>query len=107
MNMYEAMFIIKPDLNEEERQAAMKAIKDQIAKQEGKVVSDEVWAERRRLAFDLFPVGGGMRFKEGLYYLVRFESASPAIDELKKSYGLKENILRVMILRNEAAAPAA
>jgi small subunit ribosomal protein S6 len=106
MNMYEAMFIIKPDLSEEARQAVMQTIKDQIAKYEGKVAGDEVWAERRRLAFDLFPVGGGTRFREGLYYLVRFESAPTAIDEMKRNYGLNENILRLMILRAQAALPA-
>ena len=107
MNHYEAMFIIKPDLNDEEREAVMKAIKDQIAKREGRVVSDEVWAQRRRLAFDIFPIAGGTRFREGVYYLVRFESAPGAIDELKKGYGLNESILRLIILRTEAAAPAA
>ncbi|MGE5279595.1 MAG: 30S ribosomal protein S6 [Deltaproteobacteria bacterium] len=105
MNQYEAMFIIKPDLNEEERQAVLKAIRDQIVKQEGKITSDEVWAERRRLAYDLFPVGGGTRFREGTYFLVRFESAPTALDEIKKSYSLNENILRTLILRAEAALP--
>ncbi len=108
MKQYEAMFIIKPTLNDEERQAVIKTIKDQIVKHQGKVVSDEVWAQRRKLAYDLFPSGGGTRFKEGLYYLVRFESAPAAIDELKKGYALNENILRSMILKTEAAAlPAA
>ncbi len=107
MTSYEAMFIIKPDLNDEERQAVMQAIKDQVAKHEGRIISDEVWAQRRRLAYDIFPLGGGTRFREGVYYLVRFESAPTAIDELKKGYGLNENILRLMILKTEAAAPAA
>jgi small subunit ribosomal protein S6 len=108
MNNYEVMLIIKPDLNEEQRQAAMKTIKDLIVKTQGKVLSDEVWAERRRLAYDLFPIGGGTRIKEGLYYLVRFESAPSAIDELKKNFGLNENILRSLILRIEAVTvPAA
>ncbi len=107
MPNYEAMFIIKPDLKDEENQAVAKTIKDQVAKHGGKVVSDEIWAQRRRLAYDIFPIGGGTRFREGFYYLVRFESAPAAIEEMKKGYGLNENILRSMILRTEAAAPAA
>jgi len=102
MNKYEAMFIIKPDLSEDERQAVMKGIKDGVVKFEGQIESDEVWAERRRLAYDLFPAGGGTRFREGLYYLVRFSSGSTAIDKMKKHYGLNENILRLMILRAQA-----
>jgi len=107
MNNYEAMFIIKPDLNDEERQAVTQAIKDQIAKNEGQVVSDEVWAQRRKLAFDIFPIGGGTRFREGFYFLVRFTCSPAAVEGLRKVYGLNENILRSMILRTEAAAPAA
>jgi len=101
------MFIIRPDLSDEACGAVMKAVKDQVAKHEGRVISDEVWAQRRKLAYDIFPVGGGTRFKEGLYYLIRFECAPEALPELKKGYDLNENILRSMILRTEAAAPAA
>ncbi len=101
MNKYEAMFIIKPDLKEEEKQAVTKAIKDQVTRHQGVVVADQMWAERRRLAFDIFPSGGGMRYREGMYYLVNFESAPSVITTLKAQYGLNENILRFLILRAE------
>jgi len=99
MKKYEAMFIIKPDLKEEEKTAAMKNIKEQIAKHEGVVTQDQIWAERRKLAYDLFPVGGGVRIKEGLYYLVNFDSDPSAISAIKGGYSLNENILRFMILK--------
>ncbi len=101
MKKYEGMFIVKPDLKDEEKNAVMKSIKEQIAKQQGRVTSDQVWAEKRKLAFDLFPVGGQARFKEGMYYLVNFESEPSAISALKSNYGLNENILRSMILKVE------
>jgi small subunit ribosomal protein S6 len=102
MNNYEAMFIIKPDLKEDERQALTKAIKEQVTRHEGVVVTDQMWAERRRLAYDIFPSGGGLRIREGMYYLVNFESVPSAITTLKAQYGLNENILRFLILRVEA-----
>jgi small subunit ribosomal protein S6 len=99
MKKYEAMFIIKPDLKDEEKSAVMKGIKEQIAKHEGNITQDQIWAERRKLAYDLFPAGGGVRFKEGMYYMVNFDSAPSAIASLKSNYSLNESILRYMILR--------
>lgn len=99
MNKYEAMFIIKPDLKDEEKTAAMKGIKEQIAKLQGSVSADQVWAERRKLAFDIFPIGGQTRFREGMYYLVNFDGVPSSIDALKAVYSLNENILRFLITR--------
>ena len=107
MKKYEAMFIIKPDLKDEEKSGVMKGIKEQVTKQQGRVTSDQVWAERRKLAYDLFPIGGQTRFKEGMYYLINFESPTQAITLLRGAYSLNENILRYMILRLDDKGPSA
>lgn len=99
MKKYEAMFIIKPDLKEEDKNAVLKGIKDQVVKHQGAVTQDQVWAERRKLAYDLFPIGGGTRYKEGLYYLVNFDADPLVVNTLKGAYGLNENILRYIILK--------
>ena len=99
MKKYEAMFIIKPDLKDEEKTATMKSIKEQVAKNQGTVTADQVWAERRKLAYDIFPIGGQTRFKEGMYYLLNFDCAPAGIEALKGIYGLNENVLRFLILK--------
>jgi small subunit ribosomal protein S6 len=99
MKKYEAMFIIKPDLKDEEKSSVMKSIKEQISKHQGNVTQDQIWAERRKLAYDIFPIGGGTRFKEGMYYLVNFDSDPLAIATLKTNYSLNEHILRFLILK--------
>lgn len=101
MKKYEAMFIIKPDLKDEEKSTVMKGIKEQITKHQGTVTSDQIWAERRKLAYDLFPIGGQARFKEGMYYLVNFDGDPLQISALKSVYGLNESILRFLILKLE------
>ncbi|MEK7850045.1 MAG: 30S ribosomal protein S6 [Candidatus Omnitrophota bacterium] len=101
MKKYEAMFIIKPDLKDEEKSSVMKSIKEQISKHQGNVTQDQLWAERRKLAYDIFPIGGGTRFKEGMYYLVNFDSDPLAITTLKTNYSLNEHILRFLILKAE------
>lgn len=101
MKKYEVMFIIKPDLKDEEKTSVMKAIKEQVTKHQGSVTADQIWAERRKLAYDIFPLGGGTRFKEGMYYLVNFDGDPLQIAALKSVYGLNENILRYLILKIE------
>jgi small subunit ribosomal protein S6 len=104
---YEAMFIIKPDLKDEEKTAVMKSIKEQVTKHQGRVSDDQIWAERRKLAYDMFPIGGQTRFREGMYYLIHFESPTASIASLRSTLSLNESILRFMILRLEEAGQAA
>lgn len=91
MKKYEAMFIIKPDLSEEERKNLFSQINDVVLKNNGKVSTGAVWAERKKLYFTL------KRQQEGLYYLLNFSAAPLAIKDIRQAYKLNENILRVLI----------
>jgi small subunit ribosomal protein S6 len=92
MNKYEAMFINKPDLNEEERKALFAQIQEAIVKNNGQVTNAAIWSEKRKLIFPL------KKQQEGVYYLVNFSAPSEAITKLKYTFKLNEQILRVMIL---------
>lgn len=93
MNQYEAMFIMKPDLSEEERKTLFAQMAELIAKYKGEVTAASVWAEKRKLFFPL------KKQKEGLYYLMNFLLPGGGIAELRHAYTLNENILRVLITR--------
>jgi len=95
MNKYEAMFIVKPDLSEEQRDSLFNQIKDAVSKNEGNVVNSSIWAEKRKLFFPL------KNYREGLYYLVNFSLPPLAVKEIRHTYGMNENILRVLITRLE------
>ena len=51
MKKYEAMFIIKPDLSEEEKKALFAQISDSIAKNNGSILQSSIWQERKKLFF--------------------------------------------------------
>jgi small subunit ribosomal protein S6 len=93
MNKYEAMFIVKPDLPEEERKTLFNFIHDSITKNQGNVLEGSVWQERRKF---FFPI---KKHLEGLYYLVNFTIAPKAIKEIRHAYNLNESILRVLVTR--------
>ena len=93
MNKYEAMFIIKPDLSEDERKVLFNQINESVTKNEGNVAKAEVWSEKKKLCFPI------KRNQEGAYYLVDFSVPPEAVTELRRIYKLNENILRVLLTR--------
>jgi len=95
MNRYEAMFIVKPELSEEERKALFNQLHDAVTKNHGTVSQGAVWSEKRKLYFPI------KKHHEGVYYLMNFSSPGPAIKEMNHIYGLNENILRVLISKLE------
>jgi small subunit ribosomal protein S6 len=93
MNKYEAVFIIKPDLSEEDKKSVFNQINDAVAKNQGNVTGASVWAEKRKLCFPI------RRHQEGLYYLMNFSASGPVVKEISQAYKLNENILRVLITK--------
>jgi small subunit ribosomal protein S6 len=96
MRKYEAMFIVKPDLAEEEKKALFNQIGEAVVKNQGSVTQASVWSERRKMCFPI------KKYDEGTYYLMNFSLLIPsAITEIKQAYKLNENIIRVLILQAE------
>lgn len=93
MNKYEAMFILKPDLSEEEKKTLFNQINDTPIKNNGQVLSANIWSEKRKLYFPI------KKYQEGIYYLMNFNLAPAEIAKLNQTYKLNENILRVLITR--------
>ena len=96
MNKYEAMVIVKPDLSDEDKKTLFKQIDDAVTKNGGAITQSGVWAERRKLYFPI------KKYMEGVYYLVAFSAPSEAVKEIRNTYKLNENILRVLFTRMDA-----
>jgi len=97
MRKYEAMFIFRPDLNEAERTQLFDQVKETMLKFNVKIEKAAVWAEKRPLYFELKLKGKSVKFKEGMYYLVEFESETEQIQKMNEIYRINENILRFLI----------
>jgi small subunit ribosomal protein S6 len=96
MTKYEAMFIVKPDLSEEEKKNLFNQIKEAVTKDNIEVTQAAVWSEKRKLYFPL------KKYREGIYYLLNFtvgDTAPGVISEITRAYKLNENILRVLITK--------
>ncbi len=91
MNKYEAMFIVKPDLSEEDKKVLFQQINDIVSKNNGTDLQGALWADKKKL---FFPI---KKYSEGVYYLLSFSLNPLAIKDIRHAYKLNENILRVLV----------
>ena len=92
MNKYEGIFIIRPDIKEEDLKSVYKVIGDLVGKNGGAVKKEDPWG-KRPLAY---PVN---KFKEAYYYKLDFEAPSDAIAKMEAACKLNADITRLMITR--------
>ena len=92
MNNYEILFVIKPDLKEEDLKTVVKSITDSVVKNGGSVIKEDAWG-KKQLAY---PV---KKFKEAYYFKLDFSSPPDAIQKLEAGYRLNGDILRTLVTK--------
>jgi small subunit ribosomal protein S6 len=100
--MYETIFIVKPDLGDEETKGLSAKVQEVITSMKGDFKRLEDWGARK-LAY---PID---KFNRGRYYYLRFDGDAPLIAELERRLRLDDKVLRYQSvkLEKEAGAPAA
>ncbi|MGI6587974.1 MAG: 30S ribosomal protein S6 [Peptococcia bacterium] len=94
MRNYEMVYIIKPDLEEEQVNEVVEKFSALISKDGGEVVTVDNWG-KRRLAYEI------KDFREGNYFLVTFKGSPATARELDRVLKITDEILRFMILRKD------
>jgi len=93
---YEAMFIFRPGLGEEEQKARVSELENILKENQATLQSSQVFG-KRRLAYEI------NKYKEGLYYLINFSASSgTVVSRLKAACNISENVLRVLVVKKEA-----
>ena len=93
MRTYEVLFILSPQVPEEEATALIAEFK-KIAESTGATLkSEDAWG-RRRLAYPI------QKFNEGIYHLFVFESGA-SLAELDRRMKNSDRVLRHMIVRTD------
>ena len=87
---YEALYILKPDLTEEQNAALIERFKG-IVEANGTVSEVNEWG-KRRLAY---PINDLM---EGYYVLMTFTAAAAVPAELDRIFRISDNVMRSMIV---------
>ncbi|MEG1524763.1 MAG: 30S ribosomal protein S6 [Clostridia bacterium] len=95
MNLYEALYIIVPDLDEEATHASVEKFKGIVEVNGGEIVAIDEWG-KKRLAYTI-------NYKtEGYYVLMTFNAAPEFPKELERNFKNDEQILRFLVTRKNA-----
>lgn len=94
MRKYEGLFILRPNLSEDELGKLSTAVVEVITKNNGKVDRKEDMGIRD-LAYQI------KKEKKGRYLLVYFTAEPNAISAIEKAYKLNESVLRSVIFEHE------
>jgi len=95
MKKYEVMYIVRPNLSEDELAAVVKKFNDLLATKESKVVNVTEMGQRE-LAYEI------KKFRSGYYYVVDVEAENDkAIKEFDRLALISGDIIRHLITKCE------
>ena len=90
MRTYEALYIISPQLGEDDIQTISQEVETLVTKDDGTIVRSEIWG-KRRLAYEV------KKHSDGYYVLLRFTAMPETIGKLEGHFKLSESIIRYLI----------
>lgn len=96
MNKYELVYLVKPDTPEDKQKEIADRMKGYIEQMGGVLESLDLW-EKRRMAYEI------KRFREAFYYIIRFQGAGKAVDELERRLRVADEVLRFLTIRTDEA----
>ena len=94
MREYEAVYIVKPNYDEEQYAQFIEKYSALIQNNGGEIIKVEPWG-KRRLAYEID------KLREGYYVLVNFESEATLPREIERTMQIAESILRYLIVKVE------
>ncbi len=94
MRRYELIFIVQPDLSEEETKTVTDRYLQIITAQKGSIIKTEDWG-KRRLAYDI------NKQSKGTYILVDFYGPGSMIREIERNLKIDDNILKFLTVKTK------
>ncbi|BDF59548.1 30S ribosomal protein S6 [Christensenellaceae bacterium] len=91
MTKYESMYILKPDMEEEKKDALVKRFSDIVVNNGGNVEKIDEWG-KKRLAYPI------QYINDGYYVLMNFEAEPTLPAELERNYKISDDVLRFMVI---------
>lgn len=91
MKLYETVFVVNPEIPLKDAQEISEKYQELIKNNSGEVTEAQAWG-KLKLAYEV------KGFKEGLYFMVRFNSTPELLPELEQKYKYDENVIRHAIV---------
>jgi len=91
LRTYEALYIVKPDMKDDEIQTIATDVETLVTSSGGAIVRSETWG-KRKMAYEV------NKYSEGVYVLLRFQSPATFVAKLANHFRLTESIIRDIIV---------
>jgi small subunit ribosomal protein S6 len=99
MRYYETLYIINPNLSDEENSGVITKFNDLVEKNKGVVINVDEWG-KRTLAYEI------KKFNKGCYVLLNYCGEGSIIAELERGMKLDERILQFQTVKlNDSVDP--
>ncbi len=92
-NTYELMFILRPDLNQEQVNKQMHKYRDFLKDQGAERLSMEVWG-KRRLAYPI------QNYNDGIYILTYYTGDGSQVSPIERDMRLSEEVIRYLTIKH-------
>jgi small subunit ribosomal protein S6 len=92
MRIYEELFIVKPDVPEEELDALVEQLRAQLTAAGATVDKIDKWG-KRRLAYRVD------KYREGSYVLLQFTAGAEVVKELERRLRVSDMVLKFLTVR--------
>lgn len=89
---YELMFIVRPDMSEEDQDKLISTLETAVSSSGGRVVNMEKMG-KRRLAYTV------RKFNDGIYVLLTFEGSGGLVHELERRLRVSEPVIKFLSVR--------
>lgn len=98
MRSYETIYIVQPDLNDDEFKVLSEKVQETITSMNGECSRLEDWGSRK-LAYLV------KKFSRGRYFYLNFEGDAPLVAELERRLRLDDKVLRFQTVKLEKGMP--
>ena len=92
MRVYEELFIVKPDIPEEEVDAFVDQIQHVITTGKGTIDKTDKWGTRK-LAYRI------QKYNEGIYVLIQFSSSPELVKEVERRMRVSDQVIKFITVR--------
>ncbi|MDD2421688.1 MAG: 30S ribosomal protein S6 [Heliobacteriaceae bacterium] len=94
MSNYEALVILRPNLEEDAVQAVLDRFSNAISQQGGELVKVDKWG-KRKLQYEI------EKLREGYYVLLNFKGQPAVPQELERIMKIADDVIRFLVVRKE------
>ncbi|WP_421659410.1 30S ribosomal protein S6 [Leptothermofonsia sp. ETS-13] len=94
-NLYETMYILRPDMSEEEVDKTIEKYQT-LLRENGAQIIETLHRNKRRLAYEI------KKYREGIYIQMNYEADGSQIAALERAMRLSDDVIRFLTIRQEA-----